>query len=179
MPQNETHCEFLFVTIILTRMKLHYPGLKYLKGNICACDMQIIYKNKGIYSKYQNRNRFYFIHPQWKLIWTEFFTWRNVILVESYVNTLLTYSEIFPCVFFLSAKIGLLPLLFLNFQVLFIILSQLLKYTIRHDPFLPISENVIFRLEKKKKYVSKLKSLSLRIMQFNLQYNYERRLFLL
>ena len=81
MPQNETNCEFLFVTVILTKMKLHYPGLKYLKGNICACDMQTIYKNKGIYSKYQNRNRFYFIHPQWKLTWTEFFTWRNVILV--------------------------------------------------------------------------------------------------
>ena len=146
MPQNETHCEFLFVTIILTRMKLHYPGLKYLKGNICACDMQIIYKNKGIYSKYQNRNRFYFIHPQWKLIWTEFFTWRNVILVWVLCKHPLD--------------------IFRN------ILSDMIL-------FCQSAKMWFFALKRKKKYVSKLKSLSLRIMQFNLQYNYERRLFLL
>ena len=175
MPQNETHCECLFVTVILTKMKLHYPEMKYPKVNICSCNMQIIYKNKDICSKYQNRNRFHFIRPKWKLIWTEFFTWRNVILVWVLCkHPLGHFPKYFLVFFFLSAKVRFLPLLFLNSEVLFM-LSQLLKYTIRHDFFLPISENVIFRLEKKKN-VSKLKNLSLRIMQFNLQYNYERRL---
>ena len=116
MPQNETHCECLFVTVILTKMKLHYPEMKYPKVNICSCNMQIIYKNKDICSKYQNRNRFHFIRPKWKLIWTEFFTWRNVILVWVLCKHPLDIFRNISSCFFSKRKDQISSIAFLKFS---------------------------------------------------------------